>query len=352
MMSFVPLTHRVKRIAGRSRGLAEAAAEVVVLAPSEVSRRSRAIYLPGQLDKIVAAQADTSIAHELQRIDCSKVVHDPTLAFRLVDAQLLGGTLFAAGTMHQMVGRHSPRIRGRTQQRIEDTVALVGTPVSDLYFGHRVVDDNVTALMAAEFGLVCHPKAVQRPDWPHVRAYGQALGTTCHEIGDVDLSEAWVFQDHGMTDHRRQRMKRLRDRLRLDTGGGQGVVITRGSSGQARRLRNEGEIVDMLCVKGFEVVDPQRDDLGTIRQKLSNASTVVGVEGSALAHALLLGADDMMLLTIQPPSRFNNLWKDFTDLMGMHYGFVVAEGQGEDFTVDCDDILRTLDLRPVTSPWA
>ena len=39
--------------------------------------------------------------------------------------------------------------------------------------------------------------------------------------------------------------------------------------------------------------------------------------------------------------------KDFTDALGIRYGFVVAEGGRERFRVDPDDVLRTVDLADV-----
>ncbi|MDN3711242.1 hypothetical protein QWZ10_04260 [Paracoccus cavernae] len=50
------------------------------------------------------------------------------------------------------------------------------------------------------------------------------------------------------------------------------------------------------------------------------------------------------MITIQPPYRFDNVWKDFTDLLGMRYGFVVGEGDQERFRVSVDDVMRAVDL--------
>ena len=41
---------------------------------------------------------------------------------------------------------------------------------------------------------------------------------------------------------------------------------------------------------------------------------------------------------------FNNPWKDYTDALGLGYGYVLAEGGTTDFRLNPDDLLRTLDL--------
>jgi hypothetical protein len=71
---------------------------------------------------------------------------------------------------------------------------------------------------------------------------------------------------------------------------------------------------------------------------------VVSVEGSALTHAYLTMQEQGAIITIQPPYRFDNVWKDFTDLLGMKYGFVVAKGNRDGFRVDPDEILRVIDM--------
>ncbi|WP_299911121.1 hypothetical protein [uncultured Paracoccus sp.] len=50
------------------------------------------------------------------------------------------------------------------------------------------------------------------------------------------------------------------------------------------------------------------------------------------------------MIAIQPPWRFDNVWKDFTDLLDMRYGFVLGEGDRDSFRVDIADVLRTIDL--------
>ena len=80
-----------------------------------------------------------------------------------------------------------------------------------------------------------------------------------------------------------------------------------------------------LAGLGFRILDPQRDSFETMRNALCHAPLVVGVEGSALVHAIMLMPSDGCLAVIQPPRRFNNLHKGYTDCLGQGYAFTVAD---------------------------
>ena len=82
---------------------------------------------------------------------------------------------------------------------------------------------------------------------------------------------------------------------------------------------------------------------------LMEADFVISVEGSQLSHAVYALAEGGLRFGLQPPFRFYNAHKDWADALGMHYGFVVGDMSGEGFTVDPDDIMRTIDLFPRAS---
>ena len=115
-------------------------------------------------------------------------------------------------------------------------------------------------------------------------------------------------------------------------------------SGDRRLLVNEHEMADVLGRRGFNILDPERLSVAEIMGSALGAEIVCGVEGSHLVHGLFSMADSAAMLVIQPPHRFNNLFKDYTDCLGMRYAFVVAEPQDDGFAVDVDRLGRTLDL--------
>ena len=70
----------------------------------------------------------------------------------------------------------------------------------------------------------------------------------------------------------------------------------------------------------------------------------VDVDGMERVETVVIKIETGAVVAIQPPWRFNNPWKDYTDALGMGYGYVLAEGGATDFRLDPDDLLRTLDL--------
>jgi hypothetical protein len=60
----------------------------------------------------------------------------------------------------------------------------------------------------------------------------------------------------------------------------------------------------------------------------------VGVEGSQLANGFVCMKDGGSMLVLQPPFRFNNIYKDVCDAMQVKYGFVVGDAKDGGFTID------------------
>lgn len=207
------------------------------------------------------------------------------------------------------------------------------------------MDDSSTALLASRFAPPRLPRPTARDNWSHAAPYRARMGIDIPPVGMARIRDAWVFRDHGMTADRRQRMAELRQRVRAAGGirQGHGAFILR-SGGQARSLLNEAAIAERLAREGFEIVDPATQSVDEISARLHGAAIVCSVEGSAFAHALLSMADAGAILTIQPPWRFNNPWKDYTDALGMRYGYVVAQGGQTEFELAPDDLMHSLDL--------
>lgn len=341
------LAIRVSRKLGRDPADAEAAAEVVEVAPDEQARRPAAFALPGQLDRVRATAPDTTRDNELDRIAGGPIRHDATRAYRFRDLQYFDGFLYCRGMRRQQVVRPEPMLGHGPVEEIA-CCSLPGSTVGDQFFGHFLIDDSATALLAERFAPPRLPRPTARQGWSHAGPYRDRLGIAIPPVGHAMIRDAWVFRDHGMTADRRARLAELRRRMRAPGGlrAGHGVFIRR-TGGQARNLANEAEIEALLAARGFDIVDTAAQPVDRIAALLHDAALVCSVEGSAFAHALLSMADGGAVVAIQPPWRFNNPWKDYTDALGMGYGYVLAQGGATDFRLDPDDLLRTLDLAGV-----
>ena len=110
-------------------------------------------------------------------------------------------------------------------------------------------------------------------------------------------------------------------------------------------LTNEDTIEARLSRRGFISIDSETTGVDEIVAACAGARAVVGVEGSQMAHGLLgLVAPGGLVVTLQPPWRFNNLLKDMSDCLGFRYAFVVGLREPGGFRVDQDELDRTLDL--------
>lgn len=345
-MLFHKLTARFRRRLDNARILHAVARRTITLSPAEWGSRPAAFHLPGQTDRIRAMQEETTRDYENDRIRGGRVLHSATLAFELHDARFRDGHLYTRGRKLSLVTRPERRLPSGQRQDIREC-ALVGSQVGDRYFGHFVVDDSATALLAQDHGPVFAPRGTLCANWAHAAPYRHRMGVHLPLLDDADIARAWMFQDFGMTPNRAARLALLRDRVRAGAAGGRsghGIYILRADNGANRLLRNESQIADLMARQGFDIVDPSTQTVEEITALINGAAIVVSVEGSALAHGLLSMADHGAMVTIQPPRRFNNVWKDFTDTLGMRYGFILGEDQGDSFSVDGDDLLRTIAL--------
>lgn len=345
-MSLVPVTYLARKALRLQRPPDAAADEIITVCPAEEDVRPKAHFLPDQLERVREFQAMGGREAQIARITEAPVSHAATLAFRYRNAQLLGGCLYAGGSRRQLTMAPPPRGLRSIETRI-DKAALVGTAISSVFFGHYVMDDSATTLMARDFGPAYSPKNDQLAGWTHALAYRKLMDLEVPPLSEAFISEAWVFQDFGMNSHRRRRMQDVRKRLAglpADRSG-HGVYIIRSNFGQnLRSLENELELAEHLNKRGFTVVNPMLESVSEIIRKISGAALVISVEGSALSHAYLTMREDGAMITIQPPYRFDAVLKDFTDLLGMRYGFVVGEGERHQFRVNIDDVMRTVDL--------
>ncbi len=344
-VSFRPLTARLHRRLAGPRDPAAAAAEVVEVAPAEDGARAAARALPGQLDRVRAAQEDTTLGFEAGRIAAGPVRHRATRAFLFREAHLAKGVLYAGGALLALApapGRARPaRLTGRVER-----AALASSLVGNRYFGHHAVDDAATVLLAGRFAPPARVDAPAARGWAHAAGLRALLGIDVPPLDDVAIGEAWAFDDVGMTADRRARLAALRARMAAagPPGPGRPVYLRRRGDGAPRAPGNEPALEEALDRAGFLVLDPATDPLERIAGACRGAPLVAGVEGSALAHGILGLAPGGALLAIQPPDRFNNVWKDFTDALDLTYLYLVGTAGAAGFAVDPAEVLATAEL--------
>jgi capsular polysaccharide biosynthesis protein len=252
--------------------------------------------------------------------------------------------------LHQRTRRVPPV----TAQEEDRPSALYCSFPGNRYFGNWLIDDCVTYPLAREHGLLATSSSAIVPS-PQMLQYEALLGMQPHRCDQTWFKRLVVFQDVGQNSHKRRRFKGLGDKLLRGRGRAQhpGVFILRGQAGERRLLANELQLAERLRqTRGFRIVDPMHHSAAEIVEICAGARAVVGVEGSQLVHGLLLLQPGGSLLTLQPPNRYCSLFKNLTDRDAQKFGIVVGTSVGDGFTIDADEVERTLDLMEPAHPQA
>ena len=343
MVSIRPITSRV--ISRMCQATLETEADKIVeIAPATRRPARPAIALPDETNRVISALV-ASDRGTIPRLNSPYLSQGAAYAYRLQNALIADGCVMTRRAYGSFVAaKRSWILRGPTEQ-IEEA-ALCSSSVIEQYFGHWLTDGLSQELLAQDRGLISltltpHPRRI------HEAGYRTLLDIKSHAVDVAIIKRLWIFEDGELTDHRVARLERMRGRLRraISTVGPARVYITRGIKGAQRSLVNENEVIDMLTARGFSIISPEQTNSSTIVSQLRSANIVVSVEGSALAHAALSVPRGAGLFVIQPPRRFNLLWKSYCDVLDFNFGYTVADEAGEHgFRQPINRLSRALDL--------
>lgn len=315
------------------------------LAPEVRAVRPRAVFLDGQLERIEAwAFLDHHPGPDL--LGGQEITHGATIGYELDDALLLDGVLYCGGAEVHLQPR-SQRVPQLVATEERAVGALYSSTVGNTYFGNWILDDLPKYFLAEAHGP---PVTSQPQKGGHYAAYEGALGLAPLRAQATHFRTLHYFDDVGQNPDKRRRFDQVSARLAgsTPTSPHPGVFIVRGLVGERRLLRNEEDLAERLAGRrGFRILDPMQSNLSEIVAACRGAQVVMGVEGSALAHGALFLAPGTCMFTLQPPRRFCTVFKDVADRQGVKFAFVVGTPVGQDFSIDPDEVERTLDLLTV-----
>jgi hypothetical protein len=301
--------------------------------------------LPGQLDRITGTPVETSIEAELATATATTSHHDATIAYHIRDAVLFDGSIYA-GSMRHRIGDESSFGGGKAEPEHFENAALASSMLGTQYFGHWLIDDCLCYLLAEQFG---EPLGVRKPPAPlgHEIKYHEYFGQAWTPHRRARIDHLVIFRDYAQNSSKRQRYRILRERIgaRFPRTGRDGLVyLQRGETGVRRIVKNEGEVIDALTRRGFQLLNVATDSLEHLLSTLADAKVVVSVEGSHLAHATFAGPVNGGVITLQPPERFETVHRDWSQAAGRRFGFVVGIAGADGPSYSPDEILRTTDL--------
>jgi capsular polysaccharide biosynthesis protein len=211
------------------------------------------------------------------------------------------------------------------------------------YFGHWLKDDCTQYLLAEEHGALSVPPLYTPA---HQSLYESYFSQRWTPVSRARIDHLIVYQDFSQNSLKRRRYQVLTSRIRaqLVPNSPALVYLKRGTTGVARLVANEGEIIEALVKKGFVVVDIASDRLETIITSLMEAKIVVTVEGSHFWHCWFSPENRSGVITLQPPDRFTSIAKGWLDAVSARFGLVVGEKREGASWFSISDILKTVDL--------
>jgi hypothetical protein len=328
------------------------------IAPGEISIAPPAFFLPDQLERVTGWEEDLFYPYEHPRRTmegAGSIEHGPTLGYLLKDVWLIDGVLYKDNARSWLSPKSGWLPRIRVENEI-DRGAMYCTAGGNKWFGTWLMDDCVTYPMACDEGtpvtttLAANVVSSANNDILHTPGYEEWLGMKPVRLRNAFFRELVIFDDLSQNRHKHLRFRAMGEKLlsHVKTCSHPGVFILRRGKGELRFLRNEMEIAERLRDRrGFRILDPAKSDVPTIVATCAGARTVVGIEGSHLIHGVNVLQPGGSLLVLQPPNRFLCFFKYLTDRDCQYFGFVVGTPEGDGFSIDPDEVERTLDLFPL-----
>lgn len=348
-MNFSPISYRINRIlrGGRRFNYKDVCEKswVICPAPDPSRKLPSAIALDGQLDRVTGlCPSKTTFQREQAVLTGEWKDLRATTAYLLKNASLLSGYVYKGPMKHTLVSEKEKWVGNEKTDFIEKA-ALACTYAGNRWFSHWMTDNNLTLELAAK--ELAEPIICEHKHYNHAADYGNFFELeTPQTFQQVRCGKLIIIDDVPQNDYKRERYNLLRNRLKKVGGdrSGHGVMILRGTSGERRLLVNESEVAQYLADRGFTIIDPQRMSVKEIVSSIQGAKIVVGVEGSTMAHSFFSIADGGTIFTLQPPDRFVALYKEYADCIGLHFAYVVGYPAPQGFTINLDELGKTLDL--------
>jgi len=348
-MSLVRYKERALRMLGRkSATFREVADKEWTIAPASHSTVPPAIFAESDLSRVTGVMSDTTVDYELRRVRGGPREHIATTAFQLSDVQLRDGYFVKDRWSYRLL--KDPKAAPRNAATLRLPEASIGCSLfGNVYFAHWITDDLTLNLAGQQ---LAPPLAVERRIYGHEPGYRTLLGVETATAARAHIDRFIMLEDFGQNRYKAERYRTLRNRLRStcpNSGANPRIYLRRGVTGVPRILVNTTEVEACLASRGFLIVDPEKKTPEEIAQLINGARIAISVEGSHMVHGFLNLAEGGTICQIQPPYRFNNLFKDYTDCLDMKYAFTVGVASEGGFTLSIPELERFLDRVESTS---
>jgi hypothetical protein len=316
--------------------------------PGNITISPKAYYLKGQLDRITSTEFSNPISIMLG----GEIKHEPTRAYMLENVWMINGTIHK--DLNRLIFHHRTKLNTKMHffppiivDTEIDNASIYSSYFGNYYFYSWLVDDCPMYKLAESVG---YPVTSNIFAYSHAPEYENALEMNPIRTNAAFMKKAILFDDDWCNyEGKHQRFAANRNKLLSKFPGTShpGVFILRRDSGDTRTMLNEIEIAEQLRDKyGFRIVDVTMQSATEIISACVGAQILIGIEGSQLAHGLVVLQPGASVIMLQPPYRFVGAMKVTADMENINYGFVVGIAKDEGFYINFEEIERTIELLP------
>ena len=310
-MNFTPLKHKmIRTLLRRSPDLRDVSEKQWELAPAFSRFSPPAICLEGDLDLVSALMEDTTHEREMQRVHGGMIQHDPTIAYQLQNAEIADESVYKAGLRYMLCRRAGRSPLGSAPGETIDDAALACTLYGSVYFAHWMTDD-LSLHIAAE--KIATPLFASGKPWVHETGYCRLFHINRHEVRSARCKSLVVVHDV-QNEFKRARYETIRSRLRSSIPPLRSQRLDPSREDWEKPPPSEHRAGRrILAISGIFYSGSRKSVPAGDCPPASEGACCPGHRRKPHGSRLLHSPEGGAICVIQPPHRFNNVFKDYTD---------------------------------------
>jgi hypothetical protein len=114
---------------------------------------------------------------------------------------------------------------------------------------------------------------------------------------------------------------------------GRAIYVNRGGGPNNRQVTNEADLIEYLCARGFQVIEPEKLTVAEKIQAFAAASVIVGAHSAGLVN-LAFASPGAAVVELFPAGGINTCyWKLASTVPGLEYRYVCGKGDQRPLTL-------------------
>jgi capsular polysaccharide biosynthesis protein len=310
-----------------------------------------AVFHKDDLEKIRSVGPVSTHAGEISRLDVGTKRCGATVAYQYNNASIFHGYVYKGAMKYPFVDAKDVWTSNECVAHLPDAL-IASTMYSCRYFGHWITDALTLELAARNLNVPAVTSA--QSFYKHEAGYRDLIGLNPLPVSRAQCDQLIIMDDIAANRFKQERFAHIRQQISRKLKplhSRHGVMLLRKGARGSRFLVNEMEVADFLKSQGFIVIDAETITAHEVMSQVLGAKVVIGVEGSQLTPAIYGLDDSGIIIALQPPDHFGTCHKEYTDLLGMRYGFLVGDPTPDGFKVNINSLAKLLDEVDLSQDW-